>query len=251
MRKLYPVVVFLLFIFICNDSFAQKLYDDINVLSNTHGKRLTIASMELEPLDFLSYKRNDSAGITEFKMSLFADYRQWKFTDKVLMGGYAKGNFLRIWSKTPQGPDTGNLGFSRLQAALYGAMSYYFAPNKFYVTGALGGGYDYFKLNRDFQEMENFDTTVSSSSAWGALGYGRINNREVIEYAYDFDEALINRNVIDRNLDDATLREISVLLYQQRDGEFLDKYEDDEFVELFNRIEQILIRTGYISENLN
>lgn len=250
MRKIYSLVFFLLCIFTFSNLSAQKLYDDINVLSNTHGKRLTLASMELEPLDFLSYKRNDSAGITEFKMSLFADYRQWKFTDKLLMGGYAKGNFLRIWSKTPQGPDTGNLGFSRATANLFGGVSYYLQPNKIYITGAIGGGIDYFKLSRDFQEMEDFDTLVSSSAVWGALGYGRINNKQVVEYAYDFNDALRNRNIIDSDLDDATLREISVLLYQQRDGMFLDQYEDDEYVELFNRIEQVLIRTGYITGNL-
>lgn len=251
MKKIYPLVFILFFVFIfASNVSAQKLYDGLMPLSETQGKRLTLASMELEPLDFISYKRNDSMGITEFKMSLFADYRQWKFTDKLLLGGYAKSNFLRIWSKTPQGADTGNLGFSRLTGNVYGGASYYIQPNRFYVTGAIGGGVDYFKLNRDFQEQENFDTLVSSSAVWGALGYGRINNREVVEYAYDFDEALVRRGVIDRNLDGTTLREISVLLYQQRDGMFLDRYEDDEFVELFNRVEMVLIRNGYIAGNL-
>lgn len=251
MKKIYPLVFILFFVFIfSNNSFAQKLYDDLTPLSQTNGKRLTLSSQDIEPLDLISYKRNDSLGITEFKASLYADYRQWKFTDKFLVAGYAKGNFLRIWSKTPQLVDTGNLGYTRLTAALYGGASYYFSPNKVYVTGAIGGALDRFKLHRDFQELENIDTLVSSSAVWGALGYGRINNREVVEYAYDFDEALINRGVIDTHLDDATLREISVLLYQQREGMFLDRYEDDEYVELFRRIEQVLITKGYISGNL-
>jgi len=251
MKKIYSISVFLLLVFICSNSFAQKLYDGINPITNTHGKRLTLASQDIEPLDFLSYKRNDSMGITEFKMSLIADYRQWKFTKNLLFAGYGKGNFLRIWSKTPQGPDTGNLGFSRFTASLYGAMSYYFSPNKFYVTGAIGGGYDKFKLDRDFQEIEHIDTNVSSSAVWGALGYGRINNREVVEYAYDFDEALVKRGITKSKLDDKALKEISILLYQQRDGMFLDKYEDDEFVMLFAEIEKALLNAGYISGSLD
>jgi hypothetical protein len=247
MKKTYSVAVLLLFLFVSN-SFAQKLYDDMNVLSNTHGKRLYLTSnLGDETADFLSYKRNDSVGITEFKMNLTADYRQWKFTDNLLLAGYGKGSFIRTWSKTPQGPDTGNFGFSRFQAALYAAASYYFKPNKFYVTGAIGGGYDLFKLDRDFQEVEHIDTNVSSSALWGALGYGRINNRAVVQDAYDFDEALVKKKIIDRNLDDKTLRDISVLLYQQRDGMYLDKYEDDEFIELFGDIEKTLLQAGYIS----
>lgn len=231
-----------------NISFGQKLYDDKNVLSNTHGKRLYLTSnFGEEAMDFLSYKKNDSAGITEFKMNIAGDYRQWKFTDKLLIGGYAKGDFLRIWSKTPQGPDTGNLGFSRFVANVYGAASYYLQPNKFYITGAIGGGYDLFKLDRDFQEVEHRDTSVSSSALWGAIGYGRINNRQVVQDAYDFDEALVKKGIIDRSLDDKTLREISALLYQQRDGMYLDKYEDDEFAELFADVEKSLLNAGYIS----
>lgn len=250
MKKICPFLVLLLCFFTIQSVSAQKLYDDITPLSETHGKRLTLSSQDIEPLDLISYKRNDSLGITEFKASLFADYRQWKFTDKLLLAGYGKGNFTRIWSKSPQLVDTGNLGFTRMTAALYGGASYYFSPNKVYVTGAIGGAIDRFKLHRDFQELENIDTLVSSSAVWGALGYGRINNREVVEYAYDFDEALIDRGVIEDHLDDNTLREISVLLYQQRDGMFLDKYEDDEYVELFGRVEQVLIRKGYITGNL-
>lgn len=247
MEKIYSIAILLLFIFVSN-SFAQKLYDDINVLSNTHGKRLYLTSnFGEEAMDFLSYKRNDSVGITEFKMNLAGDYRQWKFDEKWLLAGYAKGDFLRIWSKTPQGPDTGNLGFSRFTASVYAAASYYIKPNKFYLTGAIGGGYDLFKLDRDFQEVEHKDTSVSSSAVWGAIGYGRINNRQVVEYAYDFDEALVKRGIIDRSMDDKTLREISALLYQQRDGMYLDKYEDDEFAELFADVEKSLLNAGYIS----
>ncbi len=145
----------------------------------------------------------------------------------------------------------GHIRFSRVTASLYGAASYYFSPNKFYVTGAVGGGYDKFKLDRDFQETEHIDTNVSSSAVWGALGYGRINNREVVEYAYDFDEDLIKRGITKSKLDDKTLKEISILLYQQRDGMFLDKYEDDEFVRLFGEIEKSLLNSGYISGNLD
>ncbi len=236
----------------CDISFAQKLYDDINPITFTQGKRLYLSNqLGDEPTDFLSYKRNDSVGITEFKMNIGADYRQWKFTDRLMLAGYGKGNFTRIWSKTPQGPDTGNLGFSRFQAALYGAASYYLTPNKFYITGAIGGGYDLFKLDRDFQEMEHIDTSVSSSSVWAALGYGRINNRQVVEYAYDFDDALVKRGIITSKLDDKTLKEISILLYKQRDGMYLDKYEDDEFIELFGDVEKALLQGGYISGSLN
>lgn len=251
MKRIYTLLILVSFL-VSSSGFAQKLYDDMNVLSNTKGKRLYLTSnFGEEAMDFLSYKRNDSAGITEFKMNLAADYRQWKFTDNLLLAGYAKGDFIRIWSKTPQGPDTGNLGFSRFTAALYGAASYYFTPNIFYITGAIGGGYDKFKLDRDFQEVEHVDTAVSSSAVWGALGYGRINNRQVVQDAYDFDEALLKRRIIDRSLDDKTLREISKVIYEQRDGMYLDKFEDDEFIELFGDIERILLNAGYISGSLN
>ena len=96
MKKIYPIAILLLFLFVSN-SFAQKLYDDHNPLTYTSGKRLTLTSNNgEEPVDFLSYKVNDSVGITEFKMSVAADYRQWKFTDKFMVAGYAKGSFLRI-----------------------------------------------------------------------------------------------------------------------------------------------------------
>ena len=252
MKRFYPIPIFLLLVFICSNSFAQKLYDEKNPLSFTSGKRLTLTSNSGdEPVDFLSYKVNDSVGITEFKMSIAADYRQWKFTDRFMIAGYAKGSFLRIWSKTPQGPDTGNLGFPRFQASVYGAMSYYFTPNKFYGTLGIGGGYDLFKLDRDFQEVEHIDTNVSSSALWAALGYGRINNRQVVEYAYDFDDALIKRGITSTRLDDKTLKEISVLLYKQRDGMYLSMYEDDEFIELFGDVEAALLRAGYITGSLD
>jgi len=251
MNKLYPIAIILL-LALAGNSFAQKLYDDINPLTTTNGKRLTLTSNSgEEPVDFLSYKVNDSAGIKEFKMSINADYRQWKFTDKLMLAGYAKGGFLRIWSKTPQGPDTGSLGFSRFLASAYFGASYYLQPNKFYVTGAIGGGYDLFKLDRDFQEVEHVDTSVSSSALWGAIGYGRINNRQAIEYAYDFDEALVKRGIINTNLDEKTLKEISILIYKQRDGMYLDKYEDDEFIELFGDVEAALLKAGYITGTLD
>lgn len=252
MKRFYQIPIFVLLVFICSNSFAQKLYDDHNPLTYTSGKRLTLTSNNgEEPVDFLGYKVNDSVGITEFKMSVAADYRQWKFTDKFMVAGYAKGSFLRIWSKTPQGPDTGNLGFSRFQASVYAGMSYYFTPNKFYGSLGIGGGYDLFKLDRDFQEVEHIDTNVSSSALWAALGYGRINNRQVVEYAYDFDEALVKRGIISSKLDEKTLKEISILLYKQRDGMYLDKYEDDEFIELFGDVEATLLRAGYIDGCLN
>jgi len=127
---------------------------------------------------------------------------------------------------------------------------HYFTPNKFYVTGALGGAIDKFKLDRDFQEIEHFDTLVTSSALWGAVGYGRISNREAVEYAYDFDEALMKRGIINRPLDENTLKNISILIYKLRDGSYLSKYEDDEYVELFSEVEKILITNGYISGNL-
>jgi len=252
MKKIYPLLVIILAIFISDISLAQKIYDSPSPITFTHGKRLTLTSYNgEEPVDLLSYKVNDSVGITEFKMSLAADYRQWKFTDRFMVAGYAKSSFLRIWSKTPQGPDTGNLGFSRFLASAYAGMSYYLQPNKFYVTGAIGGGMDIFKLDRDFQEVEHIDTNASSSAVWGALGYGRINNRRVVEYAYDFDEALRKKGVIDRALDDKTLMDISRLLYQQRDGMYQDRFEDDEFIELFGEVEKVLLNAGYISGSLD
>lgn len=250
MKKTYSLCLTLILILLSNITFSQSLYDNPIPLSNTSGKRLTIASMDLEPLNFISYKKRDSAEVTEFKVSLYLDYRQWKFDDKLLLGTYAKGNLLHIWSKTYETGDTGNFNFTRMTGTVYGGASYYLTPNQFYVTGAIGGAVDKFKIDRDFQEKEKFDTLVSSSALWGALGYGRINNREVVEYAYDFDEALIKRGIISKNLDEKTLRELSVLLYKQRDGMFKDQYEDDEYVELFREVEKTLIANGYINGNL-
>lgn len=255
MKKIQLLFLMVL-IFAVNISFAQKLYDDVNPLAYTHGKRLTIGSSSnpLYPGDFLSAEYQDTAN-SSFGANLYADYRQWKFTPSYMIAGYSKIGIEFKKTKQSQLLMTSSAETKNLYAQFYGAGSYYLMPNKFYVTGALGLAVNQFKsISRTNQQVfapsPDIDTLVAPSYLWGALGYGRINNRQVVEVSYDFDEDLQKRGITNSSLDEKTLRKISELLYRHRDGEYQDKYEDDQNVKLFGDVEAVLLNAGYINEKL-
>ena len=257
MKKIY-LLFLLALIFTCNSSFSQKLYDDKDPLAYTKGKRLMITSSTNPqyPSDLLSLEISDTSNY-EFKFNIYTDYRQWKFTPKLLLGAFAKVGFeyanLRHDQVFPPMPSFINQNkTSSLTAQLYGAASYYLLPDKFYVTGAAGLGYEYATAHSIFNLVDaRSDSSVTPSYLWGALGYGRINNRQVVEVSYDFSEALVKKGIISSKLDDNTLLKISQLLYRQRDGEYRDKYEDDEMIELFGNVESELLKAGYINDKLD
>ncbi len=258
MKKLQLVFLFIL-VLIYNVSFSQKLYDDKDPLVYTKGKRLTLTSSTnpLYPSDLLSFEISDTSNY-EFKFNVYTDYKQWKFTPKLLLGGFAKVGFeySKVRQDQPNPFDTISVinlaRTTNLTAQLYGAASYYLLPDKFYVTGALGVGYQN-ASNNYIVGITNTtsDSSVSPSYLWGALGYGRINNRQTVEVSYDFSEALMKKGIITSKLDDNTLLKISKLLYSQRDGEYRDKFEDDEMIELFGNVESELLKAGYITDKLD
>jgi len=235
-----------------NIANAQKLYDDINPLANTEGKRLTIGSSTnpMFPGDLVSLEYQDSAN-SNYKFNFYGDYRRWKFTDKLLWAGYVRAGIEYQKAKFSSFGLTSTNEAKDYTAQVYGAASYYFMPNKLYITGALGVGYEYKKMDNSGNiQQQQVDTSIAPAYLWGALGYGRINNRQVVESAYDFDESLKQKGIISNNLDEKTLRKISVMLYKQADGEYQDKYEDDQYAKLFRDIEAELINAGYISGKL-
>ena len=254
MKIFYSIVVILQFVFLSN-SYAQKLYDDPNPLANTSGKRLTIGSTSnaLYPGDLLSVEYSDTANY-DYKLNLYTDYRRWKFTPNYMIGGYGKAGFEFQKSKFNSLGITSTNETKDISATVFGAASYYLMPNKLYLTGALGVAVNNHKVNTTSSlgpmPVQNIDSTMAPSYLWGAVGYGRINNRQVIEVVYDFDEDLRNRGIIESKLDDKTLRKISEMLYRQADGEYQDKYNDDEYVKLFKDIEAELITSGYIRGKL-
>lgn len=256
MKIIHPFI-FLVGILFCNLSYSQTLYDDINPLANTNGKRLTVGSSTNPqyPGDLLSLKYQDTANYL-YKLNLYADYRQWKFTPNYMIGGYAKAGFEFSKGKSNSLQVISTSEEKRLNASAYGAASYYLSPNKFYITGALGIAFENYRITSTQSfgpapvTVQSEDSTMAPSYLWGAIGYGRINNRQVIEYAYDFDESLRNKGIISNSLDNNTLRKISEMLYRQADGEYQDKYEDDQYAKLFNDIEAALLNAGYISGKL-
>jgi len=259
MKKLYPyVILFVLLTFCSSNLFAQKLYDDKTPLAFTKGKRLTLTGVSnpMFPSDFLSFEIQDTSNY-EFNINLYADYRHWKFTDKLMLGAYGKAGIEYHNSRHDQTSpfDTtvtlNKVSTTVLTSQLYGAASYYITPDKFYVTGAMGISYAYSKLNSQTYINVISDSSVMPSYLWGAIGYGRINNRQTVEVSYDFDEALRKTGIISSKLDEKTLLKLSELLYRFRDGEYQDKYEDDQQVELFREIEKTLLNAGYISGSLD
>ena len=257
MKKLQLLLLFA-FVLISNISFSQSLYDSKDPLVYTKGKRLMITSSTNPqyPSDFLGLEISDTSNY-EFKVNIYADYRQWKFTPRLLLGAFAKAGFefskVRHDQIFPPNPPTINRRkVADLTAQLYGAASYYLLPDKFYVTGAFGLGYENASVHDEFNLTNTTsDSSVVPSYVWGALGYGRINNRQVVEVSYDFSDALLNKGIISSKLDDNTLLKISQLLYSQRDGEYRDKYEDDEMIELFGHVESELLKAGYITDKLD
>ncbi len=257
MKKLQLLFLFSI-ILISNISFSQKLYSNKDPLAFTKGKRLTLTSSTnpLYPSDLLSLEVSDTSNY-EFKFNIYSDYRQWKFTPKLLLGGFAKVGFeyAKLRHDQPLTDTTSFINLNKttsLTAQVYGAASYYLTPDKFYVTGALGLSYEYASAHSIFNLVNsNSDSSTSPSYLWGALGYGRINNRQVVEVSYDFNEALMKKGIISSKLDDNTLLKISQLLYRQRDGEYRDKYEDDEMIELFGNVESELLKAGYINDKLD
>ncbi|CAN5656815.1 hypothetical protein BH10BAC5_BH10BAC5_04370 [soil metagenome] len=253
-------LIILLFIFLLSSNYsaAQKLYEGKDPLAYTKGKRLTLTSSTnpLYPSDLLSLEISDTSNY-EFKFNVYSDYRQWKFTPKLMLGAYAKVGFeyakLRHDQSFPGVTPSINLNRTTdLTAQLYGAANYYFMPDKFYVTGAFGLGYENASSHSIFGLTNTTsDSSVVPSYVWGALGYGRINNRQVVEVSYDFSEALMKKGIITSKLDYNTLLKISKLLYSQRDGEYRDKFEDDEMIELFGQVEYELLTAGYIEGKLD
>ncbi|MBS1514024.1 MAG: hypothetical protein JSS63_03265 [Bacteroidetes bacterium] len=253
MKKLHHFI-FLVGILFCNLSHSQSLYDDINPLANTNGKRLTVGSSTnpMYPGDLISLEYQDTAN-SNYKFNFYGDYRRWKFTNKFLWAGYIRTAIEYQKAKFSSLNLTSTNETKDYNAQIYGAASYYLMPNKVYVTGALGLSYEYRKIDLTSNipnPAPSSDTSIAPAYLWGALGYGRINNRQVVEYAYDFDESLRKKGIITSSLDNNTLRKISEMLYKQADGEYQDKYEDDQYAKLFKDIEAALINGGYISGNL-
>ncbi|MBS1492406.1 MAG: hypothetical protein JST55_02785 [Bacteroidetes bacterium] len=256
MKNIYFSCILLLVFFVSNKSYSQKLYDDINPLAETKGRRLTVGSSTnpMFPGDLLSLEYQDTANFN-YKLNLYADYRQWKFTKNLLLGGYVRATVEYQKAKFNAGiiPVSNTSESKNFNTQLYGAASYYLMPNKVYVTGALGLSLQHTKqvyTSDPGPTPPTVDSTIAPAFFWGALGYGRINNRQVVEVAYDFDESLMKKGITDRKLDDNTLRKISEMLYRQADGEYQDKYEDDQYSKLFKDIEAELLTAGYIDGKL-
>lgn len=249
--------LFFLLLFVClyNISFAQKLYDDVNPLAETHGKRLTLTSTTnpMYPADFLTFGYQDTSD-HQLKINVYSEYRQWKFTDKLLLGAFATSGLEYEHSSNNAVIFQTKVSSTKFLVSGYTGASYYPMPNKFFVTGALGVGYERYSV---FTEKVGLtpdpakDTSSVLSYLWGAVGYGKINNRKVVEVSYDFDEALRKAKIIKTKLDDKTLLKLSELIYRQADGEYRDKYEDDEMKELFRDIESTLLNAGYITGSLD
>lgn len=253
MKRFYSLVIFLLLCFLYASVNGQKLYDDAHPLAETQGKRLMIMSSTnpTYPSDFFSYEYEDT-NAHKFSFNLYGDYRRWKFSEKLLVGGYIQTGMDYSNSKGPITLTTSEtVKQTDYSLSAYGGASYYLTPNKIYVTGAIGGQYVYQKIDNEVRTQYNIDSSRFPVYLWGALGYGRVNNRQVVEASYDFNEALRSRGIISSKLDDKTLLKISELLYRHRNGEYLDKYEDDQNVKLFSDIEKTLLNAGYINCNLD
>ncbi len=233
MKKL---IVFFIFIFICNVVKSQNIYEKYTQNDTLRGQKLWVG------VNNLSYNRTVSQ-YSSLEINLNASYTKWKFTPKNLY--YFQVQASDRYNKISSDDNFPNGRRNFFFGTIYGGYSHYLQPKEFY--GNISTKLEYYNDNGDFG-----DNNMSGKGfLFGALGYGRINNAQGLEAAEYFSEALLRTKVINRPLDKSTLLSIDKIIYAYKNGNYGSDYKDDAEIYLMKDIEKVLLEHNAISEKLD
>lgn len=241
MKNIYKLVLLLAAVFVVSNAQSQVLYEQYRD-PVSEGRRLEVYGVDLLSVDQFQTIGGDT--ITDFNLNLNADYRQWKFDSRVLVGGYFATGVNYNSLKVNSGNSVGRTDFAALG---FGGASYYFTPNQIYITGALGLSYQ--RFNQDTGTSGSISDYEGPGYLWGALGYGRLYNAGTITTAKDVEEALVRGGVMNstsRFSNTVTLG-IANLLKKRAYGDYDTKNHDDQDIAFFTDLQSLLQKEGVVS----
>lgn len=241
MKNIYKIVLLFAAFLVVSNAQAQSVYDGYRD-PDSKGRRLEVYGQNL--LDFNHFQDLNGDTITHLNLNLRADYRQWKFNQSMLLGGYVNTGVNYNSHKRNSGNSIGRTDFD---AAAYGGASYYFSPNQFYVTGALGLSYATFSQDTGTTTVGSISRNEGPGYLWGSLGYGRIYNAGRIKDAFNIEDAMRTSGIITGTLPNSVTVAIAKLVTQRDNGDFDAEHHDDQDIQFFNALQSLLQRDGVVS----
>jgi hypothetical protein len=241
MKNIYKIVLLFAAFIVVSNAHAQSVYDNYRD-PDSKGRRLEVYGSNL--LDFNHFQDVNGDTITSLNLNLRADYRQWRFTQSMLVGGYVNTGVNYNSHKHNSGNSIGRTDFD---AVTYGAASYYFSPNQFYVSGALGLSYATFSQDTGSTTIGSVSRNEGPGYLWGNLGYGRIYNAGRVKDAINIEDAMRQGGVITGTLPNSVTVAIARLVAQRDNGDFDAASHDDQDIQFFNALQSLLQRDGIVS----
>lgn len=241
MKNIYKIVLLFAAILVVSNAQAQSVYDNYRD-PDSKGRRLEVYGLNLFDLNHFQDVNGDT--ITSMNLNLRADYRQWKFNQQWLLGGYVNTGVNYNSTKVNQGNSIGRTDFD---AITYGAASYYFTPNQFYLSGALGLSYATFSQDTGTTTVGSISRNEGPGYLWGSLGYGRIYNAGRIKDAMNIEDAMRTSGIITGTLPNSVTLAIAKLVTQRDNGDFDAANHDDQDIQFFNALQSLLQRDGVVS----
>lgn len=233
MKKIFAFCFSLLCI--SNILFGQNIYKKYSPNDTIRGERLILG------VNNLSYEKRVST-YKYFSANLDANYFKWKFTSKQQIYFNAMTRYAYKDFKPESFPSTDSKT-TDIYADIYGGISYYIKPNKFYFNTSAKIIYQ----GRNGDETEN----TGNGYLFGGLGYGRIYNAQGLEAAEYLSEALYKSGTIKNPLDKNSLYSIDKIIRAYRNGNYENDYKDDAEVYLMRDVEKTLLNNNVINGKLD
>ena len=244
-------ILFCLIFFIIN----SRAYSQNDILYNNNfessGSILNIYSNNFNSERYLS----DYIEINSSQYQGSLDFSMWKFSKKILAGAYLNSTAeYHYRNQIFDNESYYNKNLS-IRGEVFTGLGYYPFKNKFYTSLAFSSSF--YASRNENSNSNNIITGLSNSGSYStnyffpAIGYGRIVNMERSLAESNFEDVLLKENYIRSPLPPEIRKQLTELLEERNDKDFISRYRDNDEVEFFTQVEALLLKEKIIDRSLN
>ena len=220
-----------------NSSFSQNEIKEYEQPKVSEGSNLILSSSpNYVNTESINYRKE-----TYVALNLYLEFTKWRFSKKLNYSlDLSASNSYTYSSTENEEKQTSSTDYSS-SVRLSGGASYYLYKDLLY-TGLftedfIGGGKNG-NVNFDYRLFPN-------------IGTGRIVDAGRVFQMHNFEDILVTEKIINNPLPNIVKKKLTELLDRRHNSEFLDKYKDDNEIEFFAQVEQLLSQEGVIKTPLS
>lgn len=241
MKLLNISVLYLSFILITGNIFAQDDFKDYKPPNLMKGFNLILHTSP----GFNSSLENETRR-SLYHADLNTDIDYWRFTDNFLfaINNSAHADAYKSYSgiSNLSNDDVSNPDvYTSFNFTITGGASYYIPSTNFYANLYLRGT----------SHFQNHRYPDFSSQCYPGIGFGRLYNASRVSQMQNFEKALMNEKIIKTPLKNNVRKKLIELLDKRYDRDFISMFRDDNEIEFFSRVEDLLRNEGVILANLD